>query len=126
MVAVDESDTAKFALRKAIELAKDRHALLRLVHVVDLTPAYTDAAPYAVQYQKALRAAGQKLIDDYSSLARRAEIEFDAKVVVVETLGQHIYDAIEEQAEQWYLAFVLMHALTAAQAHLLPKNILMR
>ncbi len=48
-----------------------------------------------------MRAAGQKLIDSYSSLARTAAIEFDAKMLVVETLGQHIYDAIEEEANRW-------------------------
>jgi nucleotide-binding universal stress UspA family protein len=102
LVAVDESETAKLALNEAIALAKDQHATLRLVHVVDLTPAYTDVeASYTLEYQKALRAAGQKLIDDYLSLARAAEIEFDAKMLVVETLGQHIYDAIEEEAVQW-------------------------
>ena len=102
LVAVDESDTANLALKEAIKLAKDHHSTLRLVHVVDLTPAYTDVeAPFASEYQKALRAAGQKLMDDYSSLARRAEIEFDVKMPVIETLGQHVYDAIEEEAKRW-------------------------
>jgi nucleotide-binding universal stress UspA family protein len=102
LVAVDESDTSNLALKEAIRLAKDRPSALRLVHVVDLTPAYTDVeAPYAADYKKALRAAGQKLIDDYSSLAREANIEFDAKLLVVDSPGQHIYDAIEEEAQHW-------------------------
>ncbi len=97
LVAVDESETSKLALNEAITLAKNQHATLRFVHVVDLT-TFTDVkAPYA----HALRAAGQKLIDSYSSLARVAEIDFDARMLVVEALGQHIYDAIEEEANRW-------------------------
>ncbi len=63
LVAVDESDTSNLALAEAVKLAKDQHAQLRLVHVVDLTPAYTDVeVPYSEEYMKALRAAGQKLL----------------------------------------------------------------
>jgi nucleotide-binding universal stress UspA family protein len=102
LVAIDESDTSKLALNEAIALAKDQKGTLQLLHVVDLMPAYTDVeAPYALEYQEALRAAGQKLIENYSSLARAAEIEFEAKMRVVETFDRHIYDAIEEEAKQW-------------------------
>ena len=59
LVAVDGSDTSNLALKEAIKLAKDQHSLLRLVHAVDLTLVYTDAAaPYVYEYQKALEAAG--------------------------------------------------------------------
>ena len=49
LVPVDDSDTSKLALGEAVKLAKDQHAVLGLVHVVDLTPAYTDVeVPYAI------------------------------------------------------------------------------
>ena len=38
LVAIDGSDTSDLALREAIGLAKDQNAMLRLVHVVDVTP----------------------------------------------------------------------------------------
>jgi nucleotide-binding universal stress UspA family protein len=100
LVAVDESDTSNLALTEAIDLAKDQHSTLRLVHVVDLTPAYTDVeAPYVAEYQKALQAAEQKLIESYSSLAREAQIDFGSKLMAIDTLGRRIRDAIEEEAK---------------------------
>jgi nucleotide-binding universal stress UspA family protein len=40
LVAVDGSDTSNLSLQEAIKLAKEQQAALRLVHVVDETPAY--------------------------------------------------------------------------------------
>ena len=63
LVAIDGSVTSDLALREAIGLAKDQNAMLRLVHVVDVTPpAYTTtetASAVALhfplaEYQKAL------------------------------------------------------------------------
>ena len=102
LVAVDGSDTANLALKEAITLAKDQHSALRLVHVVDLSVAYSDpAAPYAFEYQKALEAAGQKVIADSSALVRDAGIEFETASIVIDVPGQHIYNAIEEEAKRW-------------------------
>ena len=102
LVAVDGSDTSNLALQEAIKLAKDQHSSLRLCHVVDLTLAYSDAAaPYAFEYQKAVQAAGQKVIADCSANVGEAGIKFDTALIVIEVLGQHIYDAIEEAAKRW-------------------------
>ena len=102
LVAVDGSDTSNLALQEAIKLAKDQHSTLRLFHVVDLTLAYSDAAaPYAFEYQKMLEAAGRKVIADCSTAACTAGIEFDSKSIVLDALGQHFYDAIEDEAKRW-------------------------
>jgi len=102
LVAVDGSSTANLALREAIKLAKDQRSTLRLVHIVDLTLTYTDIdGPYVADYQKALQEAGKKVIADSAVVAREAGIEFDTKLIVIEMLGQHIYNAIDEEAKQW-------------------------
>ena len=102
LVAVDGSDTANLALREAIKLAKDQHSVLRLVHVVDLTLAYsTVEAPYVADYEKVVQAAGEKVIAGCSASVRAAGIEFDTKSIVMEMPNQHIYDAIEEETKQW-------------------------
>ena len=63
LVAIDGSVTSDLALREALKLAKNQNAMLRLVHVVDVTPpAYTTtetASAVALhfplaEYQKAL------------------------------------------------------------------------
>jgi nucleotide-binding universal stress UspA family protein len=102
LVAVDGSDTSNLALREAIKLAKDQHSALRLIHVVDLTLAYTAVdAPYVADYEKTVQAAGQKVITDCSATVHEAGIKFDTKSMVVEKLGRHVYDTIEEEAKRW-------------------------
>ena len=110
LVAIDGSDTSDLALREAIGLAKDQNAMLRLVHVVDVTPpAYmmtetTSAVavhfPLA-EYQNALQEAGQKLLTTRATTAREAGVNVDTKLITVGMLGERIYEAIEEQSKQW-------------------------
>jgi nucleotide-binding universal stress UspA family protein len=53
LVAVDGSETADAALQEAIKLAKDHDSQIRLLHVVDLTMAYSAVeAPYIFEYRK--------------------------------------------------------------------------
>jgi len=100
LVAVDGSETSNLALQEAIRLAKDQHSMLRLLHVVDLTMAYSVIeAPTVIEYQNALKVEGQKLLADCLESARASGIEFDSKLSVA--LGAHIYDLIEEEAKGW-------------------------
>lgn len=103
LVAVDGSDTSNLALQEAIKLAKEQQAALRLVHVVDETPAYmTMDIPYSIaDYQKAMREAGQKVLATCAAIAHQAGIEVDTKFVVLELLAQRICNAISEEAKRW-------------------------
>jgi nucleotide-binding universal stress UspA family protein len=109
LVAIDGSATSDLALREAVGLAKDQNAMLRLVHVVDVTPpAYMTteiAFPLATQfplaeYQKALQEGGEKLLTTGATTAREAGVNVDTKLVIG-MLGERIYEAIEEQSKQW-------------------------
>ena len=110
LVAIDGSDTSDLALREAIKLAKEQKAMLRLVHVVDVSPpAYMTTeitSPLEAQfpladYQKALQEAGEKLLATRATTAREAGVNVDTKLITVGMLGERIYDAIEEQSKQW-------------------------
>jgi len=103
LVAVDGSDTSNLALQEAIKLAKEQQAALRLVHVVDETPAYMKMdIPYSIaDYQKAMREAGQKVLATCAATARQAGAEVDTKFVILEVLAQRICDAINEEAKRW-------------------------
>jgi nucleotide-binding universal stress UspA family protein len=109
LVAVDGSETSSLALREAIELAKDQHASLRIIYIVDLTLIYTDlGAPFAAEYQKALRAAGEKVITACSAVARSSAVEFDAATIPIDTIGQHIHDAVEDEAKRWQADLIVI------------------
>jgi len=103
LVAVDGSDTSNIALGEAIKLAKEQQAALRLIHVVDETPAYMtmDTAYALADFQKAMREAGQKVLANSAATAREAGIEVDTKFVILEVLAQRICDAIVDEAKRW-------------------------
>ena len=110
LVAIDGSVTSDLALREAIGLAKNQNAMLRLVHVVDVTPpAYvtseitsTLAAQFPLaEYQKTLQEAGEKLLTTRATTAREAGVNVDTKLITAGTLGERIYEAIEEESKQW-------------------------
>src|SRR5262249_51679595 len=109
LVAIDGSVTSDLALREAIGLAKDQNAMLRLVHVVDVTPPnyMTTEAASAValhfplaEYQKALQEGGEELLTTRATTARDAGVNVDTKLTTV-GIGERIYEAIEEQSKQW-------------------------
>lgn len=103
LVAVDGSDTSNLALSEAMKLTRDQQAAIRLVHVVDLIPTYTDLENpnQVVQYQEALREIGQKVLSDSRAFADKSGVQTDAQLHIIETPGEHIYDAIEEEAIRW-------------------------
>jgi len=103
LVAVDGSDTSKMALNEAMKLASDQHATIRLVHVADLIPTYTDLEipSQVVQYQEALREIGQKVLAECHALTEKSGIQADTRLRIIETPGEHIYDAVEAEAIQW-------------------------
>ena len=103
LVAVDGSDTSNRAFQEAIKLAKEQQAALRLVHVVDETPAYmTMDTPFLLaDYQKAMREAGQKLLTTCAATVHQAGVEVDTKFLVLQHLAQRICDAISEEAKLW-------------------------
>jgi nucleotide-binding universal stress UspA family protein len=110
LVAIDGSVTSDLALREAIELAKNQNAMLRLLHVVDVTPpAYvtseitsTLAAQFPLaEYQKTLQESGERLLASRATTAREAGVNVETKLITVGTLGERIYESIEEESKRW-------------------------
>ena len=103
LVAVDGSDTSNLALHEAIKMASDQHAKLRLVHVVDLTPTYSDLAipSQVAQYQEALRESGQKILSDCLAVALKSGVQAETQLHIIDDPSQHIYDAIEAEVNRW-------------------------
>jgi nucleotide-binding universal stress UspA family protein len=110
LVAIDGSVTSDLALREAIELAKNQNAMLRLLHVVDVTPpAYvtseitsTLAAQFPLaEYQKTLQESGELLLATRATTAREAGVNVETKLITVGTLGERIYESVEAESKQW-------------------------
>lgn len=103
LVAVDGSDTSDLALTEAIKLAKEQHAHLRLIHVVDEAPAYTltDAAFPISEYQKTMREAGKEVLEKCAAKASDSGVVFDTRCPLIDSLVQRICDVISQEANQW-------------------------
>ncbi len=103
LVPIDGSDTSNLALDEAIRLATELKSGLRLVYVVDVVAAYamTEAALPLVEFEKMSRDWGEKLLAACADKARAAGVPCDTKCLVIDTLGDRVYDRIEEEAKSW-------------------------
>ena len=109
LVPIGGSDTANLALREAIALAKPHDSTLWLLHVVDLTTAYSSVnSPPAPERQNALLAVGQKVVADGSEPLLAAGIPFDSKCIT--TFDKQIYDLIDEEAKSWPADLIVISA----------------
>ena len=110
LVAVDGSDTSELALREAISLGKDQSAMLRLVHVVDISEAaLTVDTPYPfAEYQKAVQEAGEKLLARCVAKARAAGVAVDSKLVTIAMYAERIYEVLEEQSREWMADLIVI------------------
>src|SRR6266853_2812976 len=79
LVATDGSETSDLAIEQAARLAKDQHARLRIVHVIEQSRlAFAAAGPVAIDLEsvlEALRKAGQQALDRGRSAARGLDVD---------------------------------------------------
>lgn len=102
LAAVDDSATSDRALQQAIGLAKDQHATLRIVYVVDEVAIYNSAQltdPSGIE--KAWVETGHRILARAQDAARAAGVEAEVKLLETENIGERIADAIVEQARSW-------------------------
>lgn len=108
LVAVDGSATSLRGLDEAIKVAKGMGAQLLLVHVVNELILAADYVP-SVYYEgifQALRATGAKLLEQAATIARRAEVPTEQRLL--ETVGARAADEIVKQAKEWPADLIVM------------------
>lgn len=101
LVAFDGSPVAGRALRDAIKLAREQHAQLRIVSVVDLGPVYWVPLTgiNVAEIEQAVIQQTQKELSDAVALARRHGL--DAETTVRRTDGRRVTDEIVAEAKSW-------------------------
>ena len=101
LVAVDGSPTSLRGLDEAIKVANAMRGQLMLVHVVNELIISAEYVP-SVYYEPilvSLRDSGAKVLEQAVSVARRAGVTCEQKLI--ETLGGRAADEIVKQAQQW-------------------------
>lgn len=101
LVAFDGSPVAGRALRDAIKLAREQHAQLRIVSVVDLGPVYWVPLTgiNVAEIEQAVIQQTQKELSDAVALARRHGL--DAETTVRRADGRRVTDEIVAEAKSW-------------------------
>jgi nucleotide-binding universal stress UspA family protein len=101
LAAYDGSDVARQALQEAIKLAKDQHAQLRIVSVVDLGPLYwTPVARFDVaEIEQAVIQQTQRDLSDAAALARQMGIA--PETILRRANGRRVSGEIIAEATSW-------------------------
>jgi nucleotide-binding universal stress UspA family protein len=102
LVAVDGSSTSDRALQEAIGLAMEQHAVLRIVHVIDVVPMIVDVEFLDIgAMQHALRQSGQQVLGRAREKAQAAGIEAETRLVETDAPAQRLANKIAEEAKVW-------------------------
>ena len=108
LVPLDGSPTSQQGLKQAIRLARDDRARLRLVHVLDETPALgmldegVDLGPFLHDLEK----RGREILGRAKRLAEKSGVEADT--AMAESAGGPAADAILRLAKKWGADVIVM------------------
>lgn len=109
LVPVDGSHTSTRGLQEAVRLAKEQHARVRLMHVVDewsvIQSAGMDGSG-AVDVLDALEESGKKALKNAKTLADRHAVM--AEVVMYRNLSGRVADFIVKEAGKWRADLIVM------------------
>lgn len=107
-VAFDGSSCSGRALEESLKLAKDQHAVLRAVHVLDESPFYSYPAPRidVAPLLQAWREAGQDVLQQAVEMAQKEGLSIETELL--ETHGQGIADIVLEAANNWFAELLVV------------------
>lgn len=101
LVPIDGSPAADRGLTEAIDLAKDQHAEIRLLHVVNewLLVAPDASGANLGDVVRGMREDGDRLLDAAEARVRGAGVPVNT--VLIEETGSQIGESILQQAADW-------------------------
>jgi nucleotide-binding universal stress UspA family protein len=109
LVPVDGSATSKLGLRHALGLAKDQHARIRVVNVLDdlaLAPMLDGYPVDITMLIDSMKASGDKALDEAIGLAQKAGVK--AERAMVEGRGHLVSDTILADAKKFRADVIVM------------------
>ena len=101
LVPVDGSQTSARGLKTAIRMARNRHATLCLLHIVDerpLTQGYEGSVDYFDRLMQSLRVGGRRILARAAAAASRHGIR--VQTVLVENMIRPVADLIVKEARR--------------------------
>ena len=105
---VDGSPTSNNGMMEAIHLAKDQHAKLRFLHVIDMYfPIMDTTGDFNVVYMDdVLRENGKKVLHKAEASAHKAGVEADSRMM--EAIGGRVSKFVMQQVKEWPADLIVM------------------
>ena len=109
MVAVDHSETAKLAFQEGLRLAKENHAQLHIVHVVDefMLISGEILIDYP-RYERAIRDYGQMLLSQLESQANKENINIKTYLLEITEYSARIPEQIINAAANVHADLIIV------------------
>lgn len=101
LVPVDGSDTSKQALQKAVTLAKEQEAQLRVVYVVDVVNINLETERAINEFVEKMRDAGRRILQEAEAVAQATGCQAETALLELDSNSRHIADAIDLEAKRW-------------------------
>jgi len=131
LAPVDGSHTSTLGLEEAVQLAKDHHAKLRIVHVVDESVLMLNIETLDLlgNLSDGFVAGGKQILKNARALADRHGVK--AEAVMYENLTGRVADFILKEAQKWRADIIVMgthgrrginHALLGSDAETVVKS----
>ena len=106
LAAVDDSPASDLALQEAIELARDQHAKLRIVYVVDKIAIY-NSTQLSPEIEKTWMDIGRGILDNAQRSARAGGVDAEVRLLETEVPGERMAEAIVAEAGTWQADLVV-------------------
>jgi len=102
VVTMDDTKVANYALDKAIELAREQKAALRIVHVVDYVNLTAGVEGVHVErFMDSIKDFGKEVLERAVGRAKKNGIKAQRKLIESSELMSHIADKILTDATKW-------------------------
>lgn len=112
LVPMDGSHTAELALQKAIELAGEFQARLRIVHVVDIASLNLRLEFHnPTGIRDVMTKGGQELLRKAGSVASDAGVAVETGLIEIDTLANRIPETIAADADAWSADLIVIGTL---------------
>lgn len=100
LIAVDDTDISKLAMKEAIKLAKDQKATLIIIYIADEFIPTGEGVPVDFkQHENAVRKKGRTILNKMISPVRRTKIPYESHLVEITESNERIPEKIIKEAK---------------------------
>lgn len=109
LIAVEDSDISRLAIKEAIKLAKDQRAKLCIIYVADeFIPAGEGVHVDFKEHELSKRKQGRAILNEMVKIARHEKVNVESHLIEVTESNSHIPGKIIEEATKWKADLIVL------------------